>query len=925
MEWVGPSIEIVKLVGGRFVRCLKYQIKYNDLLQKFEQNKQDLRSRKDDIESERETQLQSAPYNIVRLEVEKWLKEVEEFVGRPDVVDEVNSWGYLSCCCQAVILEARTQELKEIYDRGDNYTRDRLVIEDPSKKFNYYVQKLNEWKEKLQCKQKLNEWKEKLQCKQVDIDSILNSQLVYGKIEMEQVKRWRGKVEEMLKGVKDIEDKIGGSSSHSSDSLVMHLGEKIREMETMCEEGSKLPDCLVIDDPSAWVAELTTSELQGSEAIKANILACLKGEEVTMLGVWGMGGVGKTTIMKHVHNELLKEGKFKKIIWGDDVGRLNKLEVFYGRFPTVNDVRIFLKSQPSKLNSYFIIVGSNLDYFNKAKIYESPEGLSRYEKLMLFRETSIVGENTLCPSVQFLFICYCHNIRSLNDFSEIKDVTDLSRCVIWGCDGMEWILSSWINSGVVQTLKYLELWGLDKLDGLFEADVIAKSSRPRGIFSSLKKVVIRECKKIKKLFPSWKLVECLKKLEDLYVDDCEEMEEIIASDPEEEGEEGGDIIKKLILPKLKKLTLSDLPALKSICSRRAVIVCDSLESFIIFRCPHLSLDVWDNLDWVFEVELIATSPPRSSTFSSLKEIEIWHCNRGKTLFPSWKFLEYLQSLERISVGYCEEMEEIIASDPEEEGGDIIKKLILPKLKELDLQFLPALKSICSRRAIMVCDSLESISICTCKALRRIRFCLPPRQSLYGLDDLEDWVFEVELIAMSPPQSSTFSSLKKVDIGSSCNQVKKLFPSWKFVEYLQSLESISVYDCEEMEEIIASDPEEEGEEGEEGGDIIKKLILPKLKRLSLQKLPALKSICSRRAVMVCDSLVEIGICDCKGLRRIPLSLPVVDNAQPSPPSLKKIHMYQREEEWWELLEWDHPNVKDVLRPMVQFFPDDLRLP
>ncbi|GKV32630.1 hypothetical protein SLEP1_g41224 [Rubroshorea leprosula] len=333
------------------------------------------------------------------------------------------------------------------------------------------------------------------------------------------------------------------------------------------------------------------------------------------------------------------------ILKGDDVGRLNKLEVFYGRFPTVNDVRIFLKSQPNKLNSYVIIVGSNLDHFEEEEIYESLEGLSRYEKIMLFRETSIVGENTLCPPVQFLLICYCHNIRSLNDFSEIKDITDLRRCVIRGCGGMEWILSSWINSRVVQTLEYLELWNLHKLDGLFEANVMATSSPPPRAFSSLQKVQIGRCKKIKNLFSSWKLVECLKNLEDLYVNNCEEMEEIIASDPEEEGEEGGDIIKKLILPKFKKLTL-------------------------------------------------------------------------------------------------------------------------------------------------------------------------------------------------------------------------------------------------------------------------------------KKLPALKSICSRKAVMVCDSLEMIGICDCKGLRRIPLSLPVVDNAQPSPPpSLKKINMYQREEEWWESLEWDHPNAKDVLRPMVQFFPDN----
>ncbi|GLT96090.1 hypothetical protein SLE2022_137370 [Rubroshorea leprosula] len=1365
MDWVGPSIEVVKLVGGRFVRYVKYQIKYSDLLQEFAQSKQVLRSRKHDIESKRETQLQSAPYNVVRAEVEDWLKEVEEFIGRQDVVDEVNSRGCLSWCCRAVILEGRTQELKEIYDRGDNYTRDCLVIEDHSKKFNYYVQNFNELKEKLLCKQ-------------VDIRSKLNLQLVCGKIEMEQVKRWLGKVEEMLKGVKDIEDKMGGSPQHSSDSLVMLLREKIQEMERMCDEGSQLPDCLVIDDPSASVVELTTSELQGSEAVKANILECLKGEKVTMIGVWGMGGVGKTTIMKHVYNELLKEGKFKKLIWvdvsqnfdinnlqkqiacslkekweenqnetvragvlskmleeqkpyllilddmwssfkledvgipkpdetngcklvlttrsqelarsmdcrriqvetlskekalklflnkvgdtalscpgggikedlestledivdecdglplalitvagslkgisesrlwsvalnqlrdckrnvagtdadafqilkfsydrlknqqiqycflycalypedfkipeeeiienwinegfidekesrqsmkdegyhilrklednsllevikdgrkgdcvrmhdlirdmalditrmrprflveagkalkelpervncsegvekvslmhnyieeipssmasstctrlttlllannnlstisesifehmlelrildlsfnlelsslpnsvsklvklttllleetslekipslsglgslkklnlrgteikevpeglgmlknlkclfldgskideiadgvlsnlsklqefivdewriklkGNVVGRLKKLEVFHGWFPTANDMRIFLKCQPNGLSTYVITVGSkwNRRYNIYAAIEESP----RYKKIMVFKETSIVGENMLFPNVQVLCIEACHDLRSLNDFSAIKDATDLRKCLILYCDGVECVLPSWINNSVVQTLEYLSLGGLHKLDGLFEANVMATSSPPPRAFSSLQTVVIWECKKIKKLFPSWKLAEYLQSLKKIEVYDCEEMEEIIGSDPEEEG---GDIIKKLILPKLEKLELWNLPALKSICSRRTVMVCDSLEFIDIKNCdslrripfrlpPRLSLDELDDLDWVFEVELTAMSPPQPSTFSSLKVVKIRECKKAKKLFPSWQSVEYLQSLERIEVYDCEEMEEIIGSDPEEKGGDIIKKLILPKLKELELWNLFALKSICSRRAVMVCDSLESITIKDCEGLRRIPFRLPPRVSLGGFDNL-DWLFEVELIAMSPPQLRTFSSLVSVNIMFS-EKLKKLFPSWKFLEDLQSLERIYVQNCEEMEEIIGSDPEEEGE----GGDIIKKLILPKLKELLLRNLPALKSICSRRAVMVCDSLEEIRIMHCKGLRRLPL----VDKAQPSPPlSLKKIHISQQELGWWESLEWDHPNAKDVLQPMVHF--------
>ncbi|GLT51498.1 hypothetical protein SLA2020_249040 [Shorea laevis] len=46
---------------------------------------------------------------------------------------------------------------------------------------------------------------------------------------------------------------------------------------------------------------------------------------------------------------------------GNVVGRLKKLEVFHGWFPTVNDMRIFLKCQPDRLSSYYIVVGSNLN------------------------------------------------------------------------------------------------------------------------------------------------------------------------------------------------------------------------------------------------------------------------------------------------------------------------------------------------------------------------------------------------------------------------------------------------------------------------------------------------------------------------------------------------------------------------------------
>ena len=80
--------------------------------------------------------------------------------------------------------------------------------------------------------------------------------------------------------------------------------------------------------------------------------------------------------------------------------------------------------------------------------------------------------------------------------------------------------------------------------------------------------------------------------------------------------------------------------------------------------------------------------------------------------------------------------------------------------------------------------------------------------------------------------------------------------------------------------------------------ITKITLPRLKKLWLQSLLKLKSICSSSKVISCDSLEEILILGWPKLKRLPLSLPLLNGQLSPPPSLKHI---KTEEEWWELLE------------------------
>ncbi|KAF8037265.1 hypothetical protein BT93_B0237 [Corymbia citriodora subsp. variegata] len=54
------------------------------------------------------------------------------------------------------------------------------------------------------------------------------------------------------------------------------------------------------------------------EAFRENttkILEYLVGNQKSLLGIYGMGGVGKTTIMVHIHNRLLEETNCDKVLW----------------------------------------------------------------------------------------------------------------------------------------------------------------------------------------------------------------------------------------------------------------------------------------------------------------------------------------------------------------------------------------------------------------------------------------------------------------------------------------------------------------------------------------------------------------------------------------------------------------------------------
>lgn len=103
-------------------------------------------------------------------------------------------------------------------------------------------------------------------------------------------------------------------------------------------------------------------------------------------------------------------------------------------------------------------------------------------------------------------------------------------------------------------------------------------------FSHLKALWFSYCPNLQKLF-SLQLLPALQNLELLVVQSCKRIEEIVEVNDEEIQKELGTSAITITLPRLKKLWLSFLPELKSVCSDNAVLICLSLQEIQITPSP----------------------------------------------------------------------------------------------------------------------------------------------------------------------------------------------------------------------------------------------------------------------------------------------------------------------------------------------------
>ncbi|GLT30416.1 hypothetical protein SLA2020_052150 [Shorea laevis] len=132
----------------------------------------------------------------------------------------------------------------------------------------------------------------------------------------EEVQGWLEDARKVIEiEMPDIEEQVQNVSYLSRGNLGRRVRQKIQEVREIYDRGN-FPEGFVIERSPTIGITLPTENMVGEVNVKEKIWEYLMGHEVGIIGVCGIGGVGKTTVMKHIHNELLNEAsRFEKVGW----------------------------------------------------------------------------------------------------------------------------------------------------------------------------------------------------------------------------------------------------------------------------------------------------------------------------------------------------------------------------------------------------------------------------------------------------------------------------------------------------------------------------------------------------------------------------------------------------------------------------------
>lgn len=172
--------------------------------------------------------------------------------------------------------------------------------------------------------------------------------------------------------------------------------------------------------------------------------------------------------------------------------------------------------------------------------------------------------------IQYMYIKECEGLRHLPLSSYPGDGDQLRRLSINNCEDLKYLaIEETSGDNWLPQLETLALHGLPKLTSIWQNRV------GDGCLVNLRFVNIWYCHKLKNV--SWILR--LRQLETLYIFYCKEMEEVI-NEQDVMNQDYSDAF-----PKLKTISIRDVPELRSICQKAISFHC--LKKISVIGCPKL--------------------------------------------------------------------------------------------------------------------------------------------------------------------------------------------------------------------------------------------------------------------------------------------------------------------------------------------------
>ncbi|KAK0602519.1 hypothetical protein LWI29_034309 [Acer saccharum] len=452
-------------------------------------------------------------------------------------------------------------------------------------------------------------------------------------------------------------------------------------------------------------------------------------------------------------------------------------------------------------------------------------GLQNLEKLYIIRcrvqvlfHLEGLEQELSFPSLKVLKLKYLKELECLcKGPAHLLSLPNLKKLKVDSCSRLRHMFSPSLARNFMQ-LEELIIQDCKELEQIIVEEHIEDDHVQLGLFPNLSSITVTRCGKLKSLFPvSMAHLLSLQNLTTLKLDDCHGLTHLFSSTT---------LVRNLL--QLKTIDIKDCWELEQI------IVEEHIED------DHVQLGLFPNLFSITVTgcgklqSLFPVSMAHLLSLPNLTTLKLDDCHGLTHLFLSTLARNLLQ-LESIHIWNCGELEQIIVEDHTE--NDHVQLGLFPNLSSISVKWCDKLKTLFP--AVTIARSglqkLNNLEVWNCKELEQI----------IVEDHTED----------DHVQLGLFPNLSFISING-CGKLKTLFPTVT-IKSLQKLKRIYIGRSFQLEELF-------GHKDEADMTSHREIVLPQLQKLNLEELASLVNFCPIGYHFIFPSLSKLVVTKCPKL-------------------------------------------------------------